>query len=351
MFVSILLINLLIAIMNGTFEGWQSTATGMWALQFTELLHRCEGMSFPPPFNMICFLIYAFIQNDIWTKCGIHMYSYRIVNNIPSVNESRFLPNKKRLQTITVTTDTVTIGGFTGTSLRLYDEDDEVTEKSIKDVTITNNRATKISIYRGSDKDYLMPHLITLFPNTHFTIKNVRVPVKWTIFEYPGDPDIGEPCTELHIQNHYFTLMPSSELTKCSTCGTYTQVLKCNECTDNDMVFQMCLRCYYSVKFGTEQYHAEHFKMCYVPAEQWWGSRDSGMGDTSQNKVVQIIIARYSEQKRKEAGIETTDIQTETADQSTGNLSLRSTFVGSSKEKEKVIQKADIESSGSQEDD
>jgi len=279
------------------------------------------------------------------------MYSYRIINNIPSVNESKFLiGGLNKLQTITVTSDNITIGGFTGTALRLYTDDDEVAvETSVKDVTITNNRPTKVSIYRGSETDYLMPHLITLFPNTKFTIKNVRIPVKWTIFECEGDAELGDACPELHFVNHTFTLIPpTEELTKCSTCGTYVQVIKCNNCVEEP--FQMCLRCYYSVKFGTEQSSAEHFKMCYVPAEQWWGTNNSGMEDTAQNKVVQIIIAKYSEIKRKEAAAAANtepEVQKE-EEISSGRESLRSTHAG----KEKDFQKADIdlESSGSQEE-
>jgi hypothetical protein len=308
MFVAILLVNLLIAIMNGTFEDWQTTATGMWALQFTELLHRCEGMSFPPPFNIVCFIIHAFIQNDIWTKCGIHMYSYRIINNVPFVKEEKFLPNKKVLQTIRVISETVCIGGnfnLGQTVVKLFGEDDDG-DKSIKDVTVTNNTAKKVLIYRGSETDYLMPHLITLFPGTEFVIKNVRLPVKWTVFEDPAeDPNKGEHCPELHFENHEFTLLHQSELvTHCSTCGTITQVLKCTheDCSNNE--FFMCLRCYYSVKFATDQYQAEHFKLCHVPAENWWGSGSSLLEDTSQNKIVQTILAKYIEIKEKEAAAE-----------------------------------------------
>jgi len=81
--VTILLINLLIAILNGSYTDLKEIATGLWAIQFVDLIHRCETLLWPPPLNILAIIYYSlasiFCPNNLSISLvNCQGYSFRL---------------------------------------------------------------------------------------------------------------------------------------------------------------------------------------------------------------------------------------------------------------------------------
>jgi len=307
MFVTVLLINLLIAIMNNTFEDWKAQATGMWALQFTELLHRFEIISFPPPFNIAAFIIY-FIEQTFFAN---RLYCLRIFKHSPISQLSHLLTEsseteleKERLHPEhpvryyeLVSINSKNPSDDNKSSSMFYEEDLErqsyippdLEEPEEKKIIIQNLSDAEVGIKFGKHLNSWL--YVKILPDSSVVIPKPPAQIPCWAVKYDKIDKIY--CTELHP--HYFK-MKKKENCICSSCCVKSldiNVLICEQCSS----YQLCLKCYYNSQIDTNTKRVKVLEKFLHQPESWWKRDQMTITQPDQSNLVKVIISIYLKDK------------------------------------------------------
>jgi hypothetical protein len=296
MFVTILLINLLIAIMNNTFESWKVQSRGMWALQFTELLHRFEIITCPPPLNLLAFLIY-FCE---LLFCEEKLYSYRLIKG-----ENIYDSLQENTVSKGIDSEVIHFNHFPMPYENVSVERFEPLVDLEDDIIISTEQTDEILIKNNSDRDVVIKfgkglsswEYVRLLHNTSVLIP--RPPEDIYCVAIPCDSIAKIECKEIHAHSFTLTNNITSNNYCHSCCSKLVQdyVLTCNTAQCN---FQLCLKCYYDAKIQTNTKAVGVIKKRVHKSDRWWKKKVSNNDNLNQNELVKVIVDRYLKDKQEE---------------------------------------------------
>jgi len=333
--VVLVLMNILIAILNTTYGDLEEQAVGVWALQFTDLLHRCENLMWPPPFNFIAFSYYSLSLK----KC-------------PNVLRSHIMGRDDTPATLQLTPPSP------GKTLDTYDIAKDLNEMKIWRVTVplqkpaaeTSAKHTQFydSLYlqnpTGRIIDIHVLHgdssyfLFSLLPKSFFRIPRIGHEVKFEAHQHVFPPDddttifydnsrnkipskskwnlqdtdrIGFKVPKLHKHPLiYYHVAFEREAFLCDFCVRKPDVYGFFMCSETicrqkgdeedpdrpNCDFGICTNCYYNFFLESNLQKIDADLNLFIEGERWWLEKTGDLVfKVTQNPLIQDIARKYLE--------------------------------------------------------